>query len=88
MCCSCYSELCEVTSIRKEDVVSTLQNLQLIVVNTSYASLQKYWMDIINQCQRGRLGFRGVATIEATEAAASVNEETELEMKLQKIEIL
>lgn len=27
---SCYSEMCEVTSIRKEDVVSTLQNLQLI----------------------------------------------------------
>ena len=32
--------------------------------------------------------IRGVATIEATEAAAKVNENTELEMKLQKIEIL
>lgn len=31
MCVSCYcSEICEHTSIRKEDVVSTLQNMNLV----------------------------------------------------------
>ena len=38
-------------------------------------------------CRIGVQYSRSIATIEATEAAASVNEDNELEMKQQKMEI-
>ena len=41
-----------------------------------------------NFCQKVLVSVRGVVTIEATKAAASVNEDTEFGLKLQKIETL